>query len=43
MVIALRDDEAYWLDQLTVVSGPASARAYAASDTVRGPAGFTLD
>ncbi len=43
MVIALRDDEAYWLDQLTVVSGPASARAYAASDTERGPAGFTLD
>ncbi len=25
MVIALRDDEAYWLDQLTVVSGPRSA------------------
>lgn len=25
MVVALRDDEAFWLDQLTVVSGPASA------------------
>ncbi|MGD2135902.1 MAG: KamA family radical SAM protein [Gemmatimonadales bacterium] len=25
MVVALRDDEAYWLDQLTVVSGPESA------------------
>ncbi len=25
MVIALRDDDAYWLDQLTVVSGPSSA------------------
>ena len=25
MVIAVRDDDAYWLDQLTVVSGPQSA------------------
>jgi KamA family protein len=25
MIVALRDDDAYWLDQLTVVSGPASA------------------
>lgn len=25
MIVALRDDEAYWLDQLTVVSGPDSA------------------
>jgi KamA family protein len=25
MIIALRDDDAYWLDQLTVVSGPQSA------------------
>ncbi|NIM49505.1 MAG: KamA family radical SAM protein [Gemmatimonadales bacterium] len=25
MVVALRDDKAYWLDQLTVVSGPQSA------------------
>jgi KamA family protein len=30
MVIALRDENAYWLDQLTVVSGPASAIRYAA-------------
>jgi lysine 2,3-aminomutase len=43
MVIALRDDEAYWLDQLTIVSGPASAREYAASGGERGPAGYTMD
>jgi KamA family protein len=30
MIIALRDEDAYWLDQLTVVSGPASAIKYAA-------------
>ena len=30
MVIALRDEEAYWLDQLTVVAGPESAVRYAA-------------
>ena len=30
MIIALRDEDAYWLDQLTVVSGPASAIEYAA-------------
>ena len=29
MIIALRDEDAYWLDQLTVVSGPASAIEYA--------------
>lgn len=31
MVVALRDDGAYWLDQLTVVSGPASAIEHAAA------------
>lgn len=30
MVVALRDDDAYWLDQLTVVSGPDSAKRSAA-------------
>ncbi len=30
MIIALRDEDAYWFDQLTVVSGPASAIEYAA-------------
>jgi len=29
MIIALRDEDAYWLDQLTVVSGPDSAIRYA--------------
>ena len=43
MIIAQRDDEAYWLDQLTVVSGPANALAYAATDSRLGPAGLTLD
>ncbi len=27
MVVALRDDDAYWLDQLTILSGPESLRA----------------
>ncbi|MDH3457970.1 MAG: KamA family radical SAM protein [Gemmatimonadota bacterium] len=31
MVVALRDDDAYWLDQLTVVSGPTSAIEAAAN------------
>ncbi len=31
MVLALRDDQAYWLDQLTVVAGPPSARESAAA------------
>jgi len=31
VVVALRDDEAYWLDQLTVVSGPQSAIESAAA------------
>lgn len=31
MVVALRDDKAYWLDQLTVVSGPESAIESAAA------------
>ena len=30
MIIAMRDDEAYWLDQLFVISGPASALESAA-------------
>jgi hypothetical protein len=31
VVVALRDDEAYWLDQLTIVSGPQSAIESAAA------------
>ncbi|GBD32609.1 MAG: putative L-lysine 2,3-aminomutase [Gemmatimonadales bacterium] len=30
MIVALRDDEAYWLDNLVLVSGPESAVKYAA-------------
>jgi L-lysine 2,3-aminomutase len=30
MIVALRDDDAYWLDDLVLVSGPESAMKYAA-------------
>ncbi|HEX9691394.1 MAG TPA: KamA family radical SAM protein [Gemmatimonadales bacterium] len=39
MVIAVRDDKAYWLDQLTLVSGPRSAWRYAANPDGRPLAG----
>jgi KamA family protein len=36
MIVALRDDTAYWLDQLTIVSGPRSAIDSAAAYEPRG-------